>query len=285
MTRFWMVLCFLACADIAIAGQQYDSFGAQSPKIIQSNDTIVSEWDEVNGGKKVVCVSGCSGGGAGDASAANQVTQTNILTTIDADTGNIATSAALLDDAVATTGSAIPAKGLAASGTDGTNARILKTDTSGELQIDVLTMPTVTVTDGAGALNVIVDSSALPSGASTLAEQQTQTTSLQLIDDVVHASDAAVNKAALAGCQFDDTTPGTTTEDSVRPLRCSTRREIYNQIRDAAGNERGANVNASNELQVQLGTLTNQSCTNNVAGGGGGGSGSLGRGAKGIGLF
>lgn len=34
-----------------------------------------------------------------------------------------------------------------------------------EMQVDVITMPTVTVTDGSGALNVIVDSSALPSGA------------------------------------------------------------------------------------------------------------------------
>lgn len=50
------------------------------------------------------------------------------------------TALQLIDDAVATTGSAITAKGLAAAGTDGTNARILKTDTSGELQIDILTI-------------------------------------------------------------------------------------------------------------------------------------------------
>jgi hypothetical protein len=54
------------------------------------------------------------------------------------------TALQLLDDAVATTASAITAKGIAASGTDGTNARVLKTDTSGELQVDVLTLPTVT---------------------------------------------------------------------------------------------------------------------------------------------
>jgi hypothetical protein len=55
------------------------------------------------------------------------------------------TSLQLIDDAVTTTASAITTKGLAASGTDGTNARILKTDTSGELQIDVLTIPSVTI--------------------------------------------------------------------------------------------------------------------------------------------
>lgn len=51
----------------------------------------------------------------------------------------------LLDDAVATVAAAVPTKGIAATGTDGTNARILKTDAAGELQIDVLTLPNVTI--------------------------------------------------------------------------------------------------------------------------------------------
>lgn len=58
--------------------------------------------------------------------------------------GSALTSLQLLDDVVSTTGSAITTKGYAVSGTDGTNARVLKTDTSGELQVDVLsvTLPT-----------------------------------------------------------------------------------------------------------------------------------------------
>lgn len=144
---------------------------------------------------------------------------------------------------------------------DGSGATLAAVTAGNALKTDgsAVTQPvsgTVTVTDGAGALNVIVDSSALPSGASTLAEQQTQTTALQLIDDVVHASDAAASKGSLMACQFDDTAPGTTTENNVRFLRCSTRREAYTQIRDAAGNERGANVNASNAMLVaQTGEL------------------------------
>ena len=55
-------------------------------------------------------------------------------------------------------------------GSDGTNLRPLSTNTSGRLQVDVVS-GTVTVTDGAGALNVIVDSSALPTGAATAANQ------------------------------------------------------------------------------------------------------------------
>lgn len=57
----------------------------------------------------------------------------------------IQTGIELIDDTIATTGAAITGKGQAVSGTDGTNARILKTDTNGELQVDVLTLPSVTI--------------------------------------------------------------------------------------------------------------------------------------------
>jgi hypothetical protein len=67
--------------------------------------------------------------------------------------GNLAsvkTAIELLDDSVATIASASPAKGIAAAGHDGTNARLLKTDTSGELQVDVLTLPALV----AGTANI-----------------------------------------------------------------------------------------------------------------------------------
>ena len=50
--------------------------------------------------------------------------------------------------------------------------------------------------------------------------------------------------------QFDDTAPTTITENQFGPARMSSNRNLYETIRDAAGNERGANVNASNELTV-----------------------------------
>lgn len=64
------------------------------------------------------------------------------------------TSLQLLDDVVSTTGSAISTKSAQISGSDGTLARVLKTDAAGELQVDILT-------------------SALPTGASTSAAQVT----------------------------------------------------------------------------------------------------------------
>lgn len=89
-----------------------------------------------------------------DSTGAQQATidTTGLATSAKQDTQ--ITSLQLLDDAVSTTGSAVPAKGFQATGTDGTNARALKTDANGELQIDVL-------------------SSALPSGAATSAKQDT----------------------------------------------------------------------------------------------------------------
>lgn len=62
--------------------------------------------------------------------------------------GDALTALQLIDDPVATIGSAVPAKGQAVAGSDGTNARLLKTDSDGHVQVDVL-------------------SSALPTGAAT----------------------------------------------------------------------------------------------------------------------
>lgn len=56
-------------------------------------------------------------------------------------TGSALTSLQLLDDSTGTVGSAVPTKAQVAGGTDGTNSRILKTDSSGELQVDVLSLP------------------------------------------------------------------------------------------------------------------------------------------------
>lgn len=90
------------------------------------------------------------------------------------------TSLQLIDDAIATTASAITSKGMAVSGTDGTNARVLKTDSSGELQVDVLSMPTTTVTGTvaatqSGTWNVtnVSGTVSLPTGASTEATLST----------------------------------------------------------------------------------------------------------------
>lgn len=56
-----------------------------------------------------------------------------------------------------------------------------------------------------------------------------------------------------AGAMFDDVTPDSVNEGDGGVLRMSANRNLYTTLRDAAGNERGANVNASNQLEVAVG--------------------------------
>lgn len=114
----------------------------------------------------------------------------------------------------------------------------LQMDANGRLKVEVFsgeTLPvsgTVTVTDGAGALNVICDSGCTPGGT--------------FEDNDAFTPDTTA--VGISAAEVDDTGTSPVTENSAGALRMSVRRELYNQIRDAAGNERGANVNASNAL-------------------------------------
>jgi len=68
---------------------------------------------------------------------------------------------------------------------------------------------------------------------------------------------------SVVGAEFDDTTPDSVDEGDAGALRMSANRNLYTTLRDAAGNERGANVNASNALLVaQTGALP--AGTNNI---------------------
>jgi len=84
-----------------------------------------------------------------------------------------------------------------ALGTDGTNYQILKTDSDGNLQIDVLTMPTVAVTGTFWQATQPVSLASVPSHAVTNAgtfvvqENGAALTALQLIDNLVLLEDAA----------------------------------------------------------------------------------------------
>lgn len=75
----------------------------------------------------------------------------------------------------------------------------------------------------------------LPSGAATLAEQQTQTTSLQLIDDIVYTINGAINKSAAIAGQLDDTSTTVATENNVAPVRITSQRALHNNLRDTSG--------------------------------------------------
>jgi hypothetical protein len=71
---------------------------------------------------------------------------------------------------------------------------------------------------------------------------------------VSHTDDAAFTPGSddvvPAAGVYDDTSPDTVDEGDAGALRMSTRRELYVQLRDAAGNERGLNVDASGNIGV-----------------------------------
>lgn len=206
------------------------------------------------------------------------------LSTIDADTSNISTKIDTIAGAV--------------SGT--------------EMQVDVLTMPTVTVqstnldirdltfagdkvdasgttlgansgvdigdvtinnASGGSAVNIQDGGNSITvdnGGTFVTQENGPALTSLQLIDDAIIADDSpftpATTKVMMAGFEYDDTATDSINEGDAGAARMSANRNVYMQIRDAAGNERGANVNASNELKVDAsgqyipvsGVLTNK---------------------------
>ena len=96
------------------------------------------------------------------------------LGTIDADTGNIATAVADLPNVIGTDGAAGPTKALSIAGTQATGElQEIQVDADGQLQVDVLTMPTVAVTGTFWQATQPVSAAALPlpSGASTSALQ------------------------------------------------------------------------------------------------------------------
>lgn len=73
-------------------------------------------------------------------------------------------------------GAAVSGNPVLIAGQDGTNAQSIKTDSTGSVQVDIESAPTLTVSDGAGSLNVIIDS-----GTTTV----TQSTAANLKAEVV----------------------------------------------------------------------------------------------------
>ncbi len=119
-------------------------------------------------------------------------------------------------------------------------------------------------------VNIIVGQAGITAGAGAVAANTPRvthasddpvTTSVQLLDDAIVADDAgftpATTKVMMAGFEFDDTSPDTVNEGDAGAARMSANRNIYTTIRDAAGNERGLNVDANGAIAVTQGTATN----------------------------
>lgn len=76
-----------------------------------------------------------------------------------------------------------------------------------------------------------------------------------VVDDA--AFTPGTTRVLMAGFEYDDSTPDLVDEGDAGAARMSSRREIYVQLRDAAGNERGLNIDGSGFLTANInGTVT-----------------------------
>ncbi len=179
------------------------------------------------------------------------------------DTGNASLSA--IDTKL---GSALPLPATAATGAkqDTANTSLSSIDTklsstataakqpalgaAGTPSADVLTVQghasmTALKVD-ASATTQPVSGTVAVTGVSTLTEQQTQTTALQLIDDLAHAANAALSKAAPIAGQLDDTGTATVTENNVGVARITAERGLHVQLRSGSSEA----ATAANPLRV-----------------------------------
>lgn len=70
----------------------------------------------------------------------------------------------------------------------------------------------------------------------------------ELVDDA--AFTPATSKVTVIGGEFDDTSPDSVNEGDAGAPRISANRNLYTTIRDAAGNERGVNVDSNGEIGI-----------------------------------
>jgi hypothetical protein len=185
----------------------------------------------------------------------HNVTVDNASLTVDLGANNDVTLATLPDTAasdLATINSNTDTLAVVGGGTEATALRVtIANNSTGVVSVDdnggALTVDgTVAVSSVGGTVAVtqsgtwnVTDVSgtvSLPTGASTLAEQQTQTTALQLIDDTVYVDDAdwtdSTSKHSLVGGLYQST-PQTVTDGDVAPFNITANGALH--VSDGGG--------------------------------------------------
>jgi len=170
-----------------------------------------------------------------------------------------------ISPASSTVGSAVPSVGVQVTGTDGTNARALKTDSSGELQVDVLTLPSnasvnisqmngVATSMGNGASGTGTQRVTIANDSTgTVAVTQATGTNLHMVcDSGCSSSSGFADNGAFTfgttsinpiGGVFDDTSSNTATENSAAIARITQNKALHINMRNASGTEIGTSGN------------------------------------------
>jgi hypothetical protein len=184
----------------------------------------------------------------GDAGALRMSANRNLLVNIRDAAGN---ERGLNVDAAGSIGVTHSTLSVVGGGTEATALRVtVATDSTGVLSIDdnggSLTVDgTVTANAGTGTFTVggTVTANA-GTGTFTTSDTATQ------IDDA--AFTPATSRVMMIGGTFDDVTPDSVNEGDGGAVRMSANRNLFTTLRDAAGNERGVNVDATNRLSVSV---------------------------------
>ena len=197
---------------------------------------------------------------------------TNAGTFVVQENGAALTSLQLIDDAIYTDGAGTVVKGIAILGQDGTNPQAIHTDSSGDLQVDVLTMPTVTVTGSvtvsgtvaatqSGVWNItdISGTVSLPTGASTAALQTTGNTSLATIAGAVSGTEMQVDVLTMP------TVTVTATNLDIRDLTSASDSVLIYGSDDGGTTKRVIKTDASGSIQVDVESIGTVTVTGTVA--------------------
>lgn len=132
----------------------------------------------------------------------------------------------------------------AATAANQTTANASLASINGKIPSGLTVTSTRLLVDGSGVTQpVSVASLPLPTGAATSANQVTQITSLQLLDDVPAAFNAAFSKGNPIMGQLDDTSTVVATEDNVAPARITAQRALHVNLRNNAGTEIATSAN------------------------------------------
>lgn len=128
---------------------------------------------------------------------------------------------------------------------------------------------------GTNAIGKLAANTGVTIGAVEVAASQTlaTVTTVGTVTNITNqghiADDAAFTPATtrvmMAGFTFDDVSPDSVNEGDGGAARMSANRNIYTTIRDAAGNERGLNIDASGQIAVTLASAQTLATVTNVA--------------------
>lgn len=139
-------------------------------------------------------------------------------------------------------------------GADNTQTKV---SSASPLPVQISDGTDTALVDGSGNLQVVVGGtvtvgSHAVTNAGTFAVQESG--SHVQVDDA--AFTPATSKVVMIGAEFDDTLPDSVDEGDGGAVRMSANRNLYVSLRDAAGNERGLNVDANGAIAITDGSGT-----------------------------